>query len=391
MKTASSLHRIGLCPASYALRVRMAGVGLRRLYTDRTSSSHADAGTKRHATMEAAIDLGALPERFRIYVGEDAKSEVSYSYDSASGAVERLPPGIDRNYPEAAPTVTYGTTDCVSMIDESTAAVVDWKGPHADLPPILQNDQVMFAALGASKETGAEHVQIATVRLDDADPDADDDLPTIVGVPDVAMIGRRHLEVFEEKIRRLDGAIAVAVRDIQAGRDPIYIPGNHCAYCTAAPACPATNVALQLAASPEIASDLNPALLVEMLSAVDAAEKRLRAHVANVVETSGPIDLGDGYAYGPVISDGNEKIDAALAAPVLVESLGMAAELAIKKTVSKTGIKAAAKDVAPKGKAAALEKEIIGKLRSAGAVSRDKTTSLKVYRIADALPPPAIE
>lgn len=386
MKTASALPRLMVCPASYALRLQMASDGLLPVLDERSAGDDAEAGTRRHRALEAAIDVGDLPDRFRPFVGEAPRTELAYRYDSATGVAAELPAVDDRRYPPAPSSVTYGTTDCASLSGDDTVLIVDWKGPHADLPPIERNDQLMFAALSSSRVTLRPHVQIATVRIDDADPNADDNLPKIVGAQ-VAMVGPATLQVFEEKMRRLDGQIAVAVRDVQEGREPVVIPGNHCAYCPVAPACPATQRALELANTPpDIVPHVAPALLVEMESAISAAGKRLRQFIEAEVKRSGPIDLGDGYAYGYVVAEGNEKIDAALAAPVLVNRLGLAAELAIKKTVTKNGIKAAAREIADKGKAAELERNVLADLRTAGAISRDQTTSLKAYRAADALP-----
>lgn len=386
MKTASALPRYLNCPASYALRLQMARDGLLPVLVERSAGADAEAGTRRHRALEAAIDVGDLPDRFRPFVGDTPRTELAYRYDSATGVAAEMPAVDDRKYPPAPASVTYGTTDCVSLSGDDQILIVDWKGPHADLPPIESNEQLSFAALCASRVTKRPHVQIATVRIDDADMNADDDLPKIVGAQ-VAVVGPAALHVFEERLRRLDGEIAVAVRDLEAGREPLVIAGNHCAYCPAAPACPATHRALELASTPpDIVPHIAPALLVEMESAVAAAGKRLRQFIEAEVKRSGPIDLGDGYLYGYVVADGNEKIDATLAAPVLIEHLGLAAELAIKKTVVKTGIKAAAKEIAPKGKAAELERNVLAGLRNAGAISRDQTTSLKAYRAADALP-----
>lgn len=294
-------------------------------------------------------------------------AEPAYVLDLA-GRARHVGDNIGRKYPRLSDTEIAGSADIVGLSD-SAAVVIDVKtGRPENVDPAAENAQLATLALAVHLAHGVDTVRTVLA------------FPTSAGVVtdehtlDAYDLANWHAEL-------------VALAD----KIPASVPQpskKSCQYCPAKASCPAMTEALATVApsrrlpvvmdaraitSPEHAADQYRALRAAK-TAIDAAWSALRQYV----DEHGPVNLGDGLAYGSKQTR-RESIDLSTRAAIgaLQNELGDAWALAVSAETTKTAIKSAAKEAAKvTGESgAAVERRTLEALRQVGAVKTSTTTT----------------
>lgn len=354
MITASALPRLLNCSASAALpRAENANVW-------------ADAGHDEHAELATQALAGELPDRLARFVPPSPRVEVKLAYDVSTGVARVIGEGNDdRRYGDIAPFEIAGSCDLLG-VEGDAVVVLDWKTGMRDVEPAATNGQLRFYGLAAARALGKERailriVYTQTGRCDEAEMDVFD------------------MAAFATELRTLHGRVAhlrTLPREQLETRE-----GSWCRHCASKSQCPSKNALLVQIASGGLAeigdSTMTPERarnaceqVLRIESLVADAKARLNAYVT----TTGPIDLGDGRAYGRYIRAGNERIDGHVALRVIREVCGELVDPfegeAVEVKVTKAGIKRAAKAVG----APQLEKAVLGRVRALGGIANAPDT-----------------
>lgn len=289
MITFSTLNRLEVCPGSYHLP-----------QVD-TASEHASRGTARHAYLAAlthGVDPGAaleaVPEEHRaecdridlegLPLGR-AEAEVAFALNPETGEARRLGRELGRRY-EITDGEIAGTVDVLRP-----AYVGDYKGEHDDTPPPpADNLQLLAGAVAADVVMGwgEATVELIHLREDGSHWREAADLDAIA-------LGAALLRIRD------------VVRKVRAASPDRVTRSEHCRWCPAFAACPATlALARRLAESPEAVGEEARGLLTvqagHALQLVRLARKVLdtvEAEVREFARVEGPIPLPGGKVYGP--------------------------------------------------------------------------------------------
>ena len=302
--TASSLERAYECPSSCAIQVRV-----------HSSSGYADAGTDKHAFVEAVLAkhkpiaeaLADVPLESRqtcadldwdtLLDGIDRttiRCEVAYAIDAATGGVRELGQSLGRNYPKTSETEICGTIDIVAVLADGRAIVEDLKTGQPTTP-CAENWQMRFAAYAVHIATGALEVVARLSYLDEDGKVRHDE----------HVFDAFDLADFADELGRILRRIAKAAEEIAAGK-LVVNKGDWCKYCPAFASCPAQvaivrNLVHELTSMDGLSLEhLSPEQvgvawarfkeLAPMVKKIDAALKDyVRAHPNEVVLPDGKI------------------------------------------------------------------------------------------------------
>lgn len=284
--TASGLERGEECPASYAIQVRV-----------HTTSVYADAGTAKHAFVEAVLAghksladaLADVPIEYRQTCADldwetllrdidraTVRCEVAYAVDAATGAVRELGQSLGRKYPKLDDAEISGTIDIAARTLGGRWIVEDLKTGQP-VTACEDNWQIAFAAYAIHKLTGAsEIVGRLTYLGEDGKVWHDEHVFDAFDLAD-----------FPVRLRVILQRIAKAAQDVEAGK-VVVNKGSHCKYCPAVASCPA-HVGLVRHLVPELAT----------------LEKLTLAHLS-------PAQVGAAWARFKELRPLVEKIDASL-------------------------------------------------------------------------------
>lgn len=326
------------------------------------ASEWADLGNEEHDDLS---DLAALPPELAKHVPAGARSEVKVAYDVATRVGRIIGDGAGRSYGTLAPFEIPGSIDVLG-IDGDAVIVVDWKTGYLDVEPAATNGQLWGYGLAAARALGRDRailrvVYTKTGRVDEYEADG------------------LELAAFADRLERLHVRIAA----LRAARgEPVSTSeGTWCRHCPSKPSCPSKNgLLIQLAErglavigdaqmTPERAADgVREFLRVDQL--VKDARKRLIAYV----DENGPIDLGNGRAYGRYEKTGDERLDGDKAVQAIREVVGkldadLVAEFhatAIEHRTSKAALGRAAKAIHQKPK---LATAVIKRIRELGGIT----------------------
>jgi hypothetical protein len=276
----------------------------------------------------------------------DLHVEVAFAYEATTGEARVLDGGGHRDYSAAPAGSVCGTADVVAFWDEvdpdaggpsGRILVTDWKTGGAVDPP-RENLQLAFLALAAKKALGRTGDRVAAQI---AYLDSSGGLST-----SLHEFADPELEEAEERIRKIVRSVeesrgVAGATAGTGGEAPWLVTGSHCRFCPAIARCPAIAGAAQ-ALIDEKEGQLTPssaAAAWERLQAVEAAAKKARAALSSFVASErceGSVVLPGGSSLR-IVESRREKIDPALAMPVLRGAFGERADAAV--SVSKTGLK----------------------------------------------------
>jgi len=241
--------------------------------------------------------------------------------------------------------------------EPDTLVVIDWKSGRVEGD---YSDQLLaYAYLLSWKYPEAQSFKIVTAWLRD----------NRAPVKDVSLA---VLADFEKRL-------------IEAASSSEYHPGEVCVNCNLRYECEAqtsltrTSVEGMLAIGQKEGQEITPALVMSTYPRFKMVEKICKDFdkaVRNLVETNGPMSIGDGRVLG---FKEEERKTIALNLDVLQQHLSMDTINEIV-TVGKTKLMTAVKDIAPPRQGAAMCKVVMEQLEEAGAVTTKTIRKLVAKR-----------
>lgn len=411
LPTASSWPRAFLCLGS-AILPRVEEIGE---WSSRGSAIHrfiatvgtigrdralAEAGEARDFC--AAFDLDAIPQ---INPATGAH-ELALGYNVMTGACRELYRGGDkaRDYSSLGEHEIGVTLDYAADQVGGGGTLIDWKSGWKQVARPSKNRQLQIQALAYARYRGHDSVNAAVGYLRDERPWYVYDDFDALDLDDIA-------EQFRARAQQID---VEAANLLATGQVHVTI-GEHCGGCASFHACPAKDERSRAMAKDagELAFRLKQALRdggIDVVRQVVLAgiemrqirerEDKARGQAIHAVEAAlvmyvqehGPIDMGDGRVFGGETSI-RSRLDGDVTYRVLEERFSAeTARAATKLTATKGDLEKALKSHAPKGKGAALVREVTEQIDKAGGL---KVTTAVEYHIhtppAKALPAPAKE
>jgi CRISPR/Cas system-associated exonuclease Cas4 (RecB family) len=343
MVTMSALPRLLNCTASAVLA------------RAEVESAFAQAGNDDH---EDLAELENPEHEFAHLLVKGARSEVKLAYDTLARTGRIIGEGGGRDYGPLGPFEIAGSCDVLWVVDVQTG--------HNDVDPASRNWQLWGYALAAARALGLSKARVIIVytktkRIDQHDLDFED------------------LATFAERLAKLHPRVAELHAIRKRGEQLDTFEGSWCRYCPSKHVCPSKNGLLVQIAERGMAvpgdSDLSTMerrraayeQLVRLDQLVSDAKKRLQANV----DEHGPIDLGNGMAYGRFAREGDRRIDPAIATKVIRKVVGESAKefeaVAFERKTSQAAIERACKAIAGQR---GLKPKIMEAIEKAGGVKR---------------------
>lgn len=339
---------------------------------------------------------GALPE-IALCLMEDGTVEV---VKGGRGHYPDLPPGallpiqIDVFWAEPEPLRVVPTDNPerprVVCPTGSTLFVVDLKtGAEKNVDPVETNAQVRGSAVLAAIWTGAKSVMPGIAFWGKG--------PGVWDQPeeplDEAGIASVHAELLE--LVRADREQRARL----ARGEPLdYRTGRHCDYCDASTFCAAKTATLKRYlgdGAPLAATPLTPEQARE-LAALEPQFGRFHAQVKSALAdytraTGYPIDIGNGKAWGPYITQKGGPIDPRIAQEILAVEVGEArADRAVRREISRDAIEDAIREAHEeqgiKRQLARATKRVMAQLIEAGAIRQVVRENMGIHVAKAALP-----
>lgn len=299
------------------------------------------------------------------------RAEVPFAWhaedDTGRECGSRLP-GADAS--DERPGERSGSVDLIYWRD-GELVILDWKtGPRAMWHRPRETPQLVMYALAAARAHGAPRAAVALAHVS----------------ADGVVVAEDGLSAFDLDVAAL--RFRSLFRYLSTGEDIVPVPGPHCtdSYCPIVAVCPVTLKALAAIDAASVSPPLAVSTPDQITSVEHAAGIRVRLKMVRelckvseelalqpYVLRNGPIPLGNGRVYGAMQNEGNEKVDLKTdgAIEAMTKHLGaFGVDVAIERSTSKTAIHQAAVAVAPKGKAAGVERGLLDELRSIEACKR---------------------
>lgn len=352
MISASQLTRLIKCPGSYALPS-----------SDRDTDA-SQRGTEHHEVLAKRVQEACAELKLPGVPVAAWRAETSFALNVSDGTVQLLGQHLGRDYSKASPFDVIGTCDAFAVEITPQARhgyVVDWKTGHADLGKPESSHQLLFYALCIARFFALETVTIAFGRTYGRDPI--DATPRYIAA-DVDII---TLDAFASELIRAYHLATTAKMAAVKGVQPHVVEGDHCTWCPARNSCPARMRLVEMVARAQgISTREGYPVLYEFAQRLRGLLKDCEAAL-HAEAAANPIEFPDGRRWGKYTTQGNEKIDKALAQQVLIRHLPTNA---LELDVSKASIERMAKAAGDKAKA----KAILDELRAMGAVQRGYKT-----------------
>lgn len=358
------------------------------------SGPAADFGNAVHAVVATAVTMNMTPESVTAddpRVASTAKqavewfdreekarhtnwlAEPAYVLDAVEGVARLVGTNIGRKYPKVTDNETAGAADLVGLSD-GAATVADFKtGRRENVTPAVDNAQLKTLALAVHKAHSVDSVRVVLA------------FPGPNGVA----TDEHRLDAYD--LAAWEGELAGLVQAIPTSKPT---PSKKaCQYCPAKAACPAMTEALAIAA-PSVVMNVRDITgpdhareQYETLRAAKAAIGQAWEALQEYARANGPIDLGDGRAYGPRTSQ-RESVDLSTraAVEVLRRELGPAWEMAVALETTKSAIEDAARVAAKQSgeSIAAVKKRTLDALRAVGAVQTNTSTTFDEIKKSEA-------
>jgi hypothetical protein len=298
-------------------------------------------------------------------------AEASFQFELATGKAALIGCGATGKYPNAD-GYAYGTADIVAVQDGVRGYVGDYKygdDPHGVVPAAAENEQLAFYALYLSRAYGLDDVAVEIIRI----------RPSGYVERDLAVLDSFALDAFEARIHA-----ALAAKTGGFGE------GDWCHYCPSYRVCPAKTALIRAVATTAMddtapqtfaLTDENAAAVLERVKRVKVLVERMEEQV-DAYAREHPIQLGDGYVYGPV-EEKRRSLDGDIAYAYLVTNYGQpVADAAVTSKVTITQ-ESAAKAIVDAGKATstkAAKEGLIVELERAGGVRTAVITKVRRHK-----------
>ncbi len=372
MPSGSAVERVMSCQASH------------QLPQVHSASEAAAKGTAIHAYLEKLVKgesheaaLQVVPEQYRdacldvdmapfwAQQYRDLQAEVSMAVNVLDGTARVL--GGNRAYATVKPEEFYGTADYIGRTQDGVLVVGDFKTGVANVTHPRNNWQLKTLAYILTQLHGESAVEVAIVKTEGETRLLIHRFDAL----DLAVIGEDLL---------------ILHRKLQQPATPSE--GKHCDWCPAFKHCPAKVALLrELAAAPVLTAE---ALAGELKSgdakqayrryrAIKTALQKVEAELRMLVDRE-PIDLGDGFFYGPT-KQAREEIDGKVAFETVMGLYGPdAAKAAVGFTTSKTAIEKAIAPHCAKGTKAGAVRAIIDTVAQNGGIEVSEKVIVKEYK-----------
>jgi hypothetical protein len=312
----------------------------------------AQAGTDRHADLEAEADLGGTdgihPDIVaRYHPDAQTTPEAAFAYDVATDTARALGHGRAA-YVDLGPLEIPGTADLVLLVEGQWGMVVDHKSYKDGAP-----EQLATYALMLARTAGLDEVHVA--------------LNYAARRPYIATLTALDLD-----------AHAARLKTLLTSKPSAPNAGPWCEFCPAFLSCPAQaqlvpSVDAALVATPVLALDTDE----DAARAYDFVQRlgmlMARAKAALIARASErPIPLGNGKVFGPHEKKGATQIDGDIAYALIRERFGQAkADAAVTRKVTQAGIERAV------GKAD--KKAVMAELESRSALTHPTRTACEEH------------
>ena len=318
--------------------------GMRYLPRVNNSSAAATRGTRIHQFLSDCIvhgrefALSAMPEEvkevceaidllqvfgtdtvWKSTTSGDLMSEVSYAWNSTTDEATVLGTQLNRNYPDLQGDWIVGTADAVTL-GRDAVFVDDFKTGRIRLQT-EGNTQLEFLCLAAARSYNLETAYARIIQIEE---------DGWAWSQDHVKYDRYDLAKFAEKFAQVFVGDELTV-------------GDHCKYCPAFTNCPEqikTTQALVAHEGKALTTETIPKVWRQYV-AVKNICKQVEAAIGVAIDTTGPVDLGDGTRLEK-ISGTRREIDASKALPILDKLLGADA-IPDSVSISKASIKRACK------------------------------------------------
>jgi RecB family exonuclease len=322
---------------------------------------------KEGVTGDAALTLANMFDGWKATRTERdwIEAEAAFAYDPTTDTARRLGREIGREYAKhgAKPHEICGSADVVIQDPPDRVVIQDFKTGRAGYVERAEtNVQLRGLALSAARTYGATTARIEIHYASDT--------------------GTTWIDGHDLDELDLDAMAAESRGMVARVPDAQPVPGQHCHWCPAAAACPATAEAIQQALplpiaphalSVELTSPEHAAWTLHRLRAVREACDAIEGKVREYADANGPIPTAEGKVWGRVEQQ-REAIECSADALELMRAkLGSAADDAVKVTTSKAAIARAAKATG-NGSAKQLERDVLDGLRACGAVKVSAVT-----------------
>lgn len=301
--------------------------------------------------------------------------EKAIAYDISDRTARWLGNSIGRNYGELGTFEVPLTLD-MTAVTADCVYVLDWKTGHAELGPPREHPQLLAGALAMAKLHDRHHARVAFgyVRQNGE-----------IHVTEWAELDIFDLEDFGETLRDLQMRSASVAATIAQGKTPDVTMGGHCDYCPAFHSCPGQTSLVR--SIPGLAKNDSGSLTrgqmgeawVKIRSArklLSQMERTIRAEAARE-----PIPLPNGKTLGPVMVEGNEKLDGRVAHSVIADVTEdfAVADAAVDMKVTKASIDRALKVHCQPGELASVRRKVLKQIREAGGATRPRKEGIEEY------------
>lgn len=347
------------------------------------------AAPDRYRSLLALIDLDWLPLN-----PNDFLAEVSFAFDTRTGAVRMLGVGLGRRYEIDREFEIACTLDSAGQ-KEGVGKLADYKTGFADLGETAENRQLRFGALCIARAWNLGSVDIDVIHV-----------PPEGGNPyhRRATLDAFDLDAIADQVVEVFNRAKLAGDAIEAGVEPALTEGDWCKYCPAFTSCRAKQglvreiaaLAVVDADAPfpiELNADTAP-LIVERFFAM----QKVMSRVERIVEewaSAHPVRLPNGMTYALKERE-VDVIDPIRGVAVLAAMFGPETAQAcveVKTTLTKAARKRALQRWQlnnPGNRISKLEQQADAALAEAGALSVKVTKSVTLFKakpeLVEALP-----
>lgn len=406
LSSGSALERSMICGASVALP------------HNRFTSEHTTRGTEIHSFLEACSTIGRdaalelVPEEWRevcaelnldgLHVHLTLAAEVAFAYNVATDTARELGRGVGRIYDDVGEDEIPCTLDVVGVRDLESGLrrglYTDWKSGFRNRKSIDSATQIDFGSLCVARAYSCDLVEGQLVNVHE------DFAPHVQR----KTIEAWELDAFAAELREKHEQWRELRAQMRAGFMPKEFEiGPWCEQCPAREYCPGQTSLLRSVLSRDLFDGLlrmepiPDAALADAWDQIHAAQSVLSLVKGKILGVAAvrKIFLGktpDGERWlGPVISEGNDKLDGEhvfdtiAAMPVETWRDGVSSDdvatAATRVTATKKDIDAAIKDATPRGRKAAILRDLYAKLEAIpGAITNKLTTAPKEFVVKSA-------
>lgn len=382
LPSGSQWGRAQACPASAALP------------QTESINDFSDAGTAGHAFLEACRLRGRdaalaavapkhkeLCERIQLDglpLSGEYEAEIAFTYDVDAGTARDLGRIEGRNYPPRSDSEFPLRLDVIrARPGGDVAQVKDYKftfGHDTYAPEPRNNWQLKVGGLAVCRARGFSSVELSIIKIFEDGTHVE---------TEPYLMDAFAVDEFEEELRKAANRVRSAYRDIEEGRTPATVVGDHCHWCKAMPHCPAAKgLALVQGESIEkqITAELAGIAWEQQKVAEEFLEKRRKFLTLFVEHT--PAKLSNGKVLA-LVEQRREMVDGSAVFDVLERLCDQkTARSAVELKSSKAAIKRAVQPVAAvRGVSPGdLEREVLEALRAAGGVRETRFSVMKEIR-----------